>query len=64
MAYKTHQVAKITGVTIQTIYNWLRKGKVPEPERDYNEHRIFTNEDLKIILDYKNRTSSTKNIRS
>lgn len=60
MPYKTHEIAKVVGVTQQTIYNWLRKGKIPEPERDYNGHRIFANEDLKMILDYKNRTSSTR----
>ncbi len=59
MSYKTHQVAKIAGVTLQTIYNWLREGKIPEPERNYIGHRIFTNEDLKRILDYKNHTYST-----
>lgn len=60
MPYKTHEIAKIVGVTIQTIYNWLRKNKISEPERDYNGHRVFTNEDLKMILDYKNRTSSIR----
>lgn len=62
MTYKTHEIAKIAGVTLQTIYNWLRKGKIPETERNYNGHRIFTNEDLKRILDYKNRVFSTRKI--
>lgn len=64
MIYKTHEIAKITGVTVQTIYNWLRKDKIPEPERNYNGHRIFTNEDLKRILDYKNRVSPTMKIKA
>jgi predicted site-specific integrase-resolvase len=29
----TVEVAKLLGVSRQTIYNWLKEGKIPEPAR-------------------------------
>lgn len=58
MELTTKEVAKILKVTKQTIYNWMRKGKIPEPSRDYRGYRVFSEDDLKRMLDYKNRTSS------
>jgi len=53
--YSTREVAEKAGVSKETILRWLRGGKVPEPDRDRNGWRIFTDEDLKEILRYKNR---------
>jgi len=48
--YTTAQVAKILGVHKNTIFYWLKTGKVKEPKRDtlFNG-RIWTNSDLKSL---------------
>ena len=56
--YKTAEVAKIAKTTKQSLYNWLRKKKIPEPTRDRNGFRIWTDNDLKIVLEFKNRRAS------
>jgi excisionase family DNA binding protein len=53
--YSTKQVARIVGVTTQTIYNWLRAGTIPEPPRDYRGHRLFRNEDLRLMLAHRGK---------
>jgi excisionase family DNA binding protein len=41
------EVAEILGVSKDTIYRWLRQGKVPEPLRDpRNDYRVFTQRDV------------------
>ena len=53
--YKTSDVAKMVGVTKETLYKWLRQGKIPEPDRDYRNYRIWTEADIRNCLKYKNR---------
>ena len=53
--YYLQDIAKIVGVTRQTIYNWLQAGVVGQPGKDYRGYRIFNDQDLKDLLDYKNR---------
>ena len=53
--YSTLQAAEKVGVSKETILRWLRAGKIPEPDRDRNGWRIFSESDLKEILRYKNR---------
>jgi excisionase family DNA binding protein len=53
--YTTAQVARIIGITKKTLYTWLKKGKIPEPDRDYRNYRIWTEEDIKNCLKHKNR---------
>lgn len=53
--YSTREVAEKVGVSKETILRWLRTGKVPEPDRDRNGWRIFSDEDVKEALRYKNR---------
>ena len=60
MEFSTKDVAKIAKVTKQTIYNWLKSAKIPEPQRDYRGYRIFSDEDLKRILDYKNKSTTSE----
>lgn len=54
-AYSLQDVAKIIGVTRQTIYNWLRSGVIKQPGRNYKGYRVFNDRDLKDLLEYKNR---------
>ena len=46
----TRQVAKLLGVSLNTIYRWLKSEKIPEPYRDQNNnYRHWTVEDLARI---------------
>lgn len=53
--YSLQDIAKITGVTRQTIYNWMHAGVIEEPDKNYRGYRKFTDRHLKTLLDYKNR---------
>jgi DNA-binding transcriptional MerR regulator len=53
MTYRTKEVAKVADISITTLYEWLRKGKVAEPRRDRNNYRIWTEEDLRAVVDYR-----------
>lgn len=47
---KTRQVAKLVGVSINTIYRWLKSEKIDEPYRDPdNNYRLWTVEDVQRI---------------
>lgn len=47
---KSRQVAQILGVSLNTIYRWLKAGKIPEPYRNpENNYRIWTSEDIQQI---------------
>ena len=56
MRLHTKQVADRLGVTSITVYRWLKAGKVPEPHRDRNGWRIWTEKDFKEIEAYANKT--------
>lgn len=46
----TRQVAQSLGVSLNTIYRWLRAGRIPEPYRDpSNNYRLWTAEDVARI---------------
>jgi len=46
---KTSEVADILGVSTQTIYNWLRQGRIAEPERHpLTAYRRWTPKDVEI----------------
>ena len=49
----SHEVAGLFGVTTQTLYNWLRKGKVPEPKRNpVTGYRLWTPQDVQRIRQF------------
>jgi excisionase family DNA binding protein len=37
----TGQLSKLLGVSLSTIYRWLKKHKIEEPSRTYGNHRRF-----------------------
>ena len=46
----SHEVAELIGVTTQTLYNWLRQGKIPEPKRNpLTRYRLWTVRDVDAI---------------
>ena len=53
--YRTKDVADRVGVTKDTILRWLKEGKVPEPKRDRNGWRAFTEEDLQVVVGFATR---------
>lgn len=47
---KTRQVAQILGVSLNTVYRWLKKEKISEPLRGVeNNYRLWTAEDIERI---------------
>ena len=54
--YRTHEVAQRAGVHKDTLLRWLRDGKIPEPGRDRNNWRIFTENQLLHVVDYATQT--------
>lgn len=56
--YTTDQVAKIAKVTKQTVYNWLKRKKISDPRRDRNNFRVWSDNDLRNLLVYKNKGPS------
>lgn len=50
--YSTREVAETAGVHKDTLLRWLREGKVPEPSRDRNGWRIFSELEKKQIVHY------------
>jgi DNA-binding transcriptional MerR regulator len=47
---KTRQVAKILGVSLNTLYRWLKAEKISEPNRDpVNNYRLWTSDDVDRI---------------
>ncbi len=53
--YSLQDVAKIVGVTRQTIYNWMHAGVIDQPQKSYRGRRVFNDRHLKALLDYKNK---------
>lgn len=52
-AYTTSQVAKIIGVHKNTVFYWLKTGKVKEPKRDtLFKGRIWTESDLVKVKEH------------
>jgi len=52
--FTTAQVASRVGVSKKTLYLWLKKGVIPEPNRDYKNHRLWTGKDIQRCKEYKN----------
>lgn len=46
----TARVARIVGVSKRTIHNWLKSGKIPEPEMNpENRYYLWTMADVETI---------------
>ena len=52
ITYTTRQVADMAGVHKDTLFRWLREGRLPEPSRDRNGWRIFTSEEAEKVVQY------------
>lgn len=46
----TRQLAQLVGVSLNTIYRWLKAGKIPEPYRNPdNNYRLWTSGNVQQI---------------
>ena len=59
--FSTKDVLKKVGISRNTLFLWLKKGKIPEVARDRNGFRLFTSEDINLILKFKNKTVLPEN---
>lgn len=50
--YTISEVAERAGVHTDTVRRWVKNGKIPEPGRDRNDWRVFTEEELEEIVAY------------
>jgi len=50
--FTTHEVAQKAQVHRDTLLRWLREGRIPEPARDRNGWRIFTQEEVQAVVRY------------
>jgi DNA-binding transcriptional MerR regulator len=59
--YTTAQVAKVIGVHKNTVFYWLKTGKVKEPKRDalFNG-RIWTEKDLEELVSIGGKRAKNK----
>lgn len=53
--YTTSEVAEKVGVSKKTLYSWLKKGIIDEPDRDYKNYRIWSEDHVTKCLEYKNK---------
>jgi len=50
--YYTREVSTMAGIHRDTLLRWLREGKLPEPKRDRNNWRIFSENEVQTIINY------------
>lgn len=61
--YNTSEVASKVGVSKKTLYSWLKKGIIDEPDRDYKGYRIWSEEHVKQCLEFKNRRIPAEQVK-
>ena len=50
-SYTTRTVARLAGVTSDTLRDWLREGQLTEPPRNRRNHRVFGVEHVSRVMD-------------
>ena len=51
--YTTKKVAEIVGVHKNTLLNWIKSGKVQDVNKDWKDYRIWKDEDVERVKEYK-----------
>ena len=54
--YTIAEVAKRVGVHADTLRRWVKTGKIPEPSRDRNDWRVFTEAEVQHVERCANTT--------
>ena len=52
--YSRTEVAKLCGVSVQTIRLWEEAKKIPTSTRDENDYRYWYEEEIPLIQEYAN----------
>jgi len=52
--YSANDICKIVGVTKKTLFKWESDGLFPKPQRDYNNWRVYTEQNLITIIEVFN----------
>jgi len=58
MDYQVKDVLQIVGVSRKTLKSWLQKG-VATPRRASNGYRVFDDDDLRRLVEYKQQLVAT-----
>jgi len=61
-SYTTKQVAKLANIHRDTLLRWLREGRVPEPQRNRNGWRHFSEQDVQVIVSYAKGEPAKQNL--
>jgi DNA modification methylase len=56
-SFRTRDVAQQAGIHRDTLLRWLREGRIPEPGRDRNSWRVFTEEEARKVVEYASAVS-------
>jgi chromosome partitioning protein len=56
-SYSTGQVARLAGVTSDTVRDWIREGRLQEPPRNGRNHRVFSRLDIGQVCDLAGLTA-------
>jgi len=46
------QVAKMLGISVQSLRNWEKQGIIPKPKRRPTNHREYADADIEAIKEY------------
>lgn len=58
MHYQVKDVLQVVGVSRKTLKSWLQKG-VATPRRARNGYRVFDDDDLRRLVEYKQQLVAT-----
>lgn len=61
--YSRKEVARVCGVSTQTLALWEEAGKIPASDRDENDYRYWTEEELEAIKQYTALPRKDKYVR-
>ncbi|RKX25615.1 MAG: hypothetical protein DRP46_11750 [Candidatus Zixiibacteriota bacterium] len=60
--YTIAEVAKRVGVHADTLRRWVKTGKIPEPSRDRNDWRVFTEEEVQDVERFAKMTKPSARV--
>lgn len=63
--YTTKDILKKIGISRNTLFLWFKSGKVVDvSQRDRNNNRIYTDEDISRIIAFKNKVIRADRIKT
>jgi len=60
----TAEAARILGVSVNTVRNWARDGKIPHRRNPANGYRMFRRTDLEMFLEEATKVIDVRSNRS